>query len=123
MIFELLLFPVKTFQLLRGRKKKALCKQSLLRAVNGLHLSIQGKSNLFAMCASVRQFQRLHLFRHHNKARGAIVRCEPPSATHISVFSSADVRLPAESGAGSRQSAVAPGRLPAERSYPAEDFR
>lgn len=72
MIFELLLFPVKTFQLLRGRgKKKALCKQSLLRAVNGLHLSIQGKPNSFAMCAAVQRFQRfqrLHLFRYHNKA-------------------------------------------------------
>lgn len=39
MSFELL-FPVKTFQLLRERK--VLCKQSGVRAVNGPHVLIQG---------------------------------------------------------------------------------
>lgn len=49
MIFELL-FPVKTFQLLRGRK--ILCKQSCVHAGNGLHLSIQGNP-IICMRASV----------------------------------------------------------------------
>lgn len=54
MILELLLFPVKTFQLLRGRK--ILCKQSGVRAVNGLHLLIQGNP-IICMCARVQEFQ------------------------------------------------------------------
>lgn len=59
MIFELL-FPVKTFQLLRGRK--ILCKQSGVRAVNGLHLLIQGNP-IICMCASVSPgVPVLHLF-------------------------------------------------------------
>lgn len=53
MIFELL-FPVKTFQLLRGRK--VLCKQSGVRDVNGLHLLIQGNP-IICMCARVQGFQ------------------------------------------------------------------
>lgn len=59
MIFELL-FPVKTFQVLRGRK--ILCKQSGVRAVNGLHLLIQGNP-IICMCASVSPgVPVLHLF-------------------------------------------------------------
>lgn len=53
MIFELL-FPVKTFQMLRGRK--VLCKQSGVCDVNGLHLLIQGNP-IICMCARVQGFQ------------------------------------------------------------------
>lgn len=69
MIFELL-FPVKTFQLLRGRK--ILCKQSGVRAVNGLHLLIQGNP-ITCICASVCPgVPVLHLF-------GITIKWEVPS--------------------------------------------
>lgn len=54
------LFPVKTFQLLRGRKNW--CKHSGVRAVNGLHLLIQGNP-IVCMCASMcTGVPVLHLF-------------------------------------------------------------
>lgn len=69
MIFELL-FPVKTFQLLRGRK--ILCKQSGVRAVNGLHLLIQGNP-IICMCPSVSAgLLLLHLFGITIKRRVAV---------------------------------------------------
>lgn len=125
MIFELL-FPVKTFQLLRGRK--ILCKQSGVRAVNGLHLLIQGNP-IICMCASVSPgVPVLHLF-------GITIKWEvpsfavsspyhPPSSLQspCSLLLSADVRLPAMSWTGSCQSTVAPGCFPAEHFHPAKDF-
>lgn len=65
-ISELLLFPVKTFQLLRGRKK--LLKQSGVCAVNGLHLSIQGNP-VICMCATVQEFQCCICLGSHENAR------------------------------------------------------
>jgi len=74
MIFQLL-FPVKTFQLLRGRK--TLCKQSGFRAVNGLHLLTQGNP-IICMCASMSpEVPTLHVFEDHNKIKGC---CKQPLA-------------------------------------------
>lgn len=80
MSFELL-FPVKTFQLLRGRN--ILCKQSAVRAVNGLHLLIQGNP-IICMCASVPESRSSSIASvwDHNKMRGAIICCKkslPPT--------------------------------------------
>lgn len=85
MIFELL-FPVKTFQLLRGRK--ILCKQSGVRVVNGLHLSIQGNP-IICMCASIPESRSSSIASvwDHNKMRGAIICCKQSFATHPPVSS------------------------------------
>lgn len=92
MIFELL-FPVKTFQPLRG--SKTLCKQSGVRAVNGLHLSIQGNA-ITCVCASMNPgVLVLHLFGITIKVRGAIVCCEqpvPPTIHSPAPLSSASLR-------------------------------
>lgn len=120
MIFELL-FPVKTFQLLRGRK--ILCKQSGVRAVNGLHLLIQ-RNPIICMFASVSPgVLLLHLLGITIKLKVAISSPHHLNARFYSglLLVSADVCLPVESGTGSCQSAVAPGRLPAEQFHPAKD--
>lgn len=99
MIFELL-FPVKTFQLLRGRK--ILCKQSGVRAVNGLHLLIQGNP-IICMRASVPETwsSRIASVWDHNKTRGAIIcykQSLPPTLQSPIPLLSASLCRPAPPG-------------------------